>query len=384
MLFPNVSNESPFGRVAPRLCQLRREAGETDLEIPLDNNGFLDAAVAHTESAVELTPGALVDPKVVFGAGVLVLLGEPGVGKSTTFRSILGSDVDHVWVEGAELTLSTFDDLLGSHLRELPKRGGGTAPRGRFVVVIDQLDESQVVRAIASPLRRALAGRDVSDLRMLIGCRAADFPAPIADALKSANLEVHLADLAPLTRKQAEDLANSVPNVNGVELVGAAVEAGAGALASVPLTLSMLVRTYGKRGQLESNTTDLFADGVRRFADGPQDRLRGDFVSTTEQRVAVAGRIAAHLLLTARSTLWRGAVLQAEPFDLNMDSLVGGKEVLPNGSFVDVTKPILDETLGTALFTGRGNNRLGFRHSSIAAYFGGLASCEPRGAPPTA
>jgi hypothetical protein len=364
-----MSRESPFGHVATRLCCIRREAGEADLEIPLDQDGFLDASVGLSESARELTPGALVDPRLVLDSGVLVLLGEPGVGKSTTFRALVGPDDSNVvWVDGAELTLSTFHERVGKHLEALPEGGSEPTTLGRFVVVIDQLDESPDVRSIAGPLRRALAGRDVSCLRMLIACRTADFPAPIAEALSSTSLDVHLADLAPLTREQAEYLAGGMPDIDGAELVEAAVEAGAGVLASVPLTLAMLVRTYARHGELESDPTRLFADGIRQLADEPSDRRRANFESTSEQRVAVAARVAARLLLTSRRTLWRGAALQAGSSDLGVESLVGGEELMPNGSTLDVTNSALGEALGTALFTGRGHNRLAFRHSSIAAY----------------
>lgn len=365
-----MTNDLPsaiFARVARRLCYIRRRADEAELEIPLDADGFLAPPIRHTAAQSEFSAGALVDPADVMEAGVLVLLGEPGVGKTTTFRSLVHeNDPDVIWIDGAELTQSTVEERLGRHLQsvsDVSRRRDST-----LVVVLDQLDESPMVRSLARYLRQQLVNADVPRLKLLLGCRSADYPAALTDALASSGMQVFLADLAPLTREQAEDLANSVQGVDGLALIDAAVEAGAGALASVPLTLSMLTRTYLLQGDLERDPRALFASGVLQLADEPNDVRRGDFQTTADQRVAVAARAAARLLLTGRRTLWRGAQLQAGPLDLRIESLVGGTEPLPNGANVDVSRSVVSDALSTALFTGRGENRLAFRHSSIAAY----------------
>jgi hypothetical protein len=340
-----------------------------------------------------LTPGALVSVRVAAETGALVLLGEPGIGKTTEFNG-LGGSLDHsptgsllrrvIDVNAGDLTDGTYDELLGRHLRTLPEhrgsnqygeaytveggRGGTREAATTLTVIIDQIDESPLIRHLAARLRISLQERETSRLRLVLGCRTADYPSDLTDALTSIFGECNLADLAPLTRLEAVRLAGSADDADGESLIAAAVEAGAAALANVPLTLGLLVRTYRQTGTLNARPTELFALGVLQLLDEPDEgRQVVDDVSSVQQRMAVAGRLAARLLLSGRRLIWRGTVLESGEHDLNADSLVGGQETCPSGPF-PVTKKLVLATLATGLFTGRGTNRLAFRHGSFAAY----------------
>jgi hypothetical protein len=335
-------------------------------------------------------------------AGALVLLGEPGVGKTTVFGDLTeglpdlddAAQPDHalLWLDAARLTESSFQKLLGRHLRALPEAlrragatggsprmpiVGGSSPGSRDVtltIVLDQVDESPMLRWLAGDLATAMKGRDTSRLRVLLACRTADYPSALTAVLKEAIGGCDLADLAPLTREEAVTLAASA-DVDGEAVVTAAVAAGAGALASVPLTLELLVRVFREAGVLEGSPADLFAKGARLLADEHDDRRRAtDTVTSLDQRMAIAGRIATRLLLAGRRTVWRGADLDAGPLDVRAGSLASGTEQTVSGPF-NVTPAMVSATLGTALFTGRGEHRLAFRHSSLAAY---LAVCHLR------
>ena len=356
-----------FGFTVDRVCQIRDPQGTSDSALPLDDAGFLESE-PHVQTGEELTAGALVAPHVAAGAGALVLLGEPGIGKSTVFANVV-SESEPVWVDAADLTDATFHDLLGRHLEGLPGRHDvPEAQDDPRIVVVDQIDESPMVRRLAGRIRMCLEDWDTSSLVLLLACRTVDYPSNLTEALRAVHADPLLADLAPLTREQAIRLADSADGVDGAALVEAAVEAGAGVLASVPLTLAMLVRTYRKTGELEPDPRKLFADGVVQLADEHDDRRRGfSFETTVQERLAVAGRVAARMLLSGRRTLWTGAQLQAGSHDLRAEALVGAREPLDAAGVV-VSASLVTETLATALFTGRGENRLAFRHGSIAAY----------------
>jgi hypothetical protein len=84
-----------------------------------------------------------------------------------------------------------------------------------MIPIIDQVDESQFLPYLATRLRKALAGRDTSRLCIVLGCRTADYPSKLTEALRSQGRDCVLVDLAPLTREQALRLASSVDQVGG-------------------------------------------------------------------------------------------------------------------------------------------------------------------------
>jgi hypothetical protein len=380
-----------FPKRVKRLCRVRTGTDQDESPFPLDQDGFLNPLAARASTGETLSPGMLVAPATAADTGALVLLGEPGLGKTTVFLDLTEGLPDYreasegdpavLRLDAARLTDATFQDLLGRHLRALstvrrpnPARSSrglasDDSPRHdhALTVVLDQIDESPMLRRLADEIADALKGQDTSGVRILVACRTADYPPALTDVLKSAFGECVLADLAPLTRDEAVRLANSV-DVDGEALITSAVALSAGALASVPLTLDLLVRVF-REEPLTGSPAELFAKGVHRLADEYDARRRpeAEAVASLDQRLAVAGRIAARLLLSGRRTVWRGPDLEAGPLDMGTGTLAGGTERTVSGPS-HLTPKMISATLGSGLFTGRGDQRLAFRHASLAAY----------------
>lgn len=373
---------SIFGVTVGRLCRIRSGAIDDELPFPLDPDGFLDLAAAGPTGLEAAPAGQLMSLREALGVGAVVLLGEPGLGKSTEFRALsnhpnaFGQIVE---VDGAEITDSaSFNELVGRHLHALPKHGGaeetaahpGGSPASirRQIVVIDQVDESPIRHQLAGHLRRSLDDRDTSKLDVVLGCRTADYPSNLTTELTSIFGDCLIADLAPLTRAEATTLASSAEGIDGNFVINAAVECGAGVLANVPLTLELLVRAFRQHKGLEAAPYELFARGVLQLVDEHDgDRVVMDDESTSDQRLMIAERIAARLMLSGRRTIWRGPALASGEGDITADSLAGGEEQSGGDAF-QVTKKMIAATLATSLFTGRGANRLAFRHGSFAAF----------------
>jgi hypothetical protein len=381
-----LSMSSIFGITVGRLCRIRASTNADALPLPLDAEGFLDIVAVEEYSGEAVTPGALVPTTALTAVRAFVLLGEPGMGKSTEFSRLIAGPPAGVSslglprlvrVDGADLSADMFEDLLGARLRALPAATGVGSDSADLVagddaadltIVIDQLDDSPMVLHLAARLRVALAGRDTSRLRMIFGCRTADYPTALTRVLEESCGDCVVADLVPLTRSDAVQLAGSVDGVDGEALIGAAVDKGAGALANVPLTLGLLVRTYRDAGSLDGSPVALFERGIQWLADEPDpDRAIVNDDSTVHQRLAVAERIAARTLLSGQRTIWCGRVLGSGEQDYGADLLALGDETCVTGSFT-VTSKLVEVTLATALFTGRGANRLGFAHGSFAGY----------------
>ncbi|MFE2927765.1 NACHT domain-containing protein [Streptomyces goshikiensis] len=327
----------------------------------------------------QLREGVLALPSVIAAAGAMVVLGEPGAGKTSVLRQLTDTlpqvadtwdpSADAcLWVAGGDLTEISYREELGRHLESLPSAGeSSTADAGTLWVVLDQADESSLRQQLTGRLKRSLRGRDTSRVRFLMACRTADYPQTLTPVLAEAFGTCWSVDLVPLSRDEAIKLADSA-DVRGEDLVTAAEEAGAAVLAGVPLTLELLVLTYRDDGQLHGTPQGLFARGVERLAEDHDPYREGKSAATTApQRLTVAGRIAAWMLLSGHRTVWRGRAFDAGAYDLEGGALAGGQELTGAGAF-SVTRQVVEETLATALFTAPDQNRVEFRHSSVAAY----------------
>lgn len=367
-----------FGFQVPRVCRVRGRSATAEDLISLSSDTYRASDEDLVTESSELREGVLASPSAVAAAGAMVILGEPGSGK-TSMLKVLTDGLPRVldawdgvtdaclWVSGADLTEATYQDELGRHLEALPPSTDAADVLGVLTIVVDQADESALRPYLPRRLQKSLLNRDASRARFLMACRTADYPAGMTPVLAEAFETCWCVDLAPLSREEAVALADSA-QVPGEELVAAAEAAGAAVLVAVPLTLELLVLTYRADGRLQGTPEDLFARGVARLADEPDPhRLSRAVITNAQQRLRAAGRIAAWMLLSGRRTVWRGTAFTDGAFDLPGGVLAGGKEETTAGSY-DVTPQVLEETLATALFTAPDDNRLAFRHSSVAAY----------------
>ncbi|MEW2290544.1 hypothetical protein [Streptomyces sp. NPDC047841] len=367
-----------FGFQVPRVCRVRGGSGpERDLFTADDGAFRVDGQGLVTEVS-QLDEGALASPSVVAASGAMVVLGEPGAGKTSVLTGLVeglprleeaweGGEDACVWVSGGDLTEASYADELGCHFEVLPAAGSTGDGAGILTVVLDQADESSYLRHLSKRLKRSLRGRDIGRVRFLMACRTADYPPDATGVLAEVFGTCRCVDLAPLSRQEAVALVDSA-GAPGEEVVTAAEVAGAAALACVPLTLELLVMTYRVDGRLHGTPRELFARGVQYLAEDPDpDRLSHAVTTTAPQRLVVAGRIAAWMLLSGHRSVWRGHSLSAGTFDLPGERLASGQEQAAAGTF-NVTSQVVQETLTTALFTAPDVNRVSFRHSSVAAY----------------
>lgn len=295
-------------------------------------------------------------------ADSVAVLGEPGIGKSRAICELTRGDARVV-----DLELDTLTDA--SELRERLAAVDAAIREGvapdRITVVLDSLDECALPRkALLRQLEASL--RRHPQLRVVLGCRTADWSGSFGTRLQALLPRLLLYELLPLGRADIIELAAS-RGVDGESFVSAVVEAAAVPLAVLPLTLDLLVGTYSQSGQLPGSAADLYEQGLLRLVEEPDpDRPSGKKpTGTPSQRLAVAAKLAAYMMLCGRSAIARG-VLGSGDY-LLAGALAGGSEPLGGGDF-SVTGELIDATMATAAFTGRGSGRFDVVHASFGAY----------------
>ncbi|MEW2507923.1 hypothetical protein AB0878_46420 [Amycolatopsis sp. NPDC047767] len=372
-----MAGDLEFAEPVRRWLRVRSGEDQDDPPFELDDDGFLPDPTA--DEPLRMGAGMVRPEDAVVGRGALVLLGEPGAGKTTTFARLTDADRSAgepepgspgtVWITGSELgDSSSFNEVLGEHLAALPLAGAAEPLTATLTIVLDQLDEAANLFRLPARLKRALNDKDTRALRFLIACRTADYPEGLTRVLEQALGACVVVDLAPLTRDDVATLAAGT-DVDATAFVAAVVRAGVGTLANTPLTLKVLLAAFRQEADALSRTPrELFEAGVTQLVD-EHDRGRAikPFATTTvEERLVIAGRIATRMLLCGQRTIWCGEAAQAGPEDITEGMLARGREIAA-GSF-EVSPLAVGETLRTALFSRSGTNRVAFAHSSFAAF----------------
>ena len=306
----------------------------------------------------------------------LALLGEPGIGKSWS----LAADLDAFLQQSPELSTIRLD-----------LRGYGSEDRlykalfedRRFLLwvegdhdlhlYLDSFDECLLrIDNVAALLADELPKRPLNRLKLRIACRTASWPALLENALKARYGEADFAatELVPLRRTDVLQAAALTGVTDPAAFLERVDHLQLAVLASKPITLKMLLDNFQRDGDLPGNVLELYEKGCTILCEEQNESRRaaqriGNL--NPKQRVVIAARIAAVTQLGNRFAVWTGTEAQgAQPEDVPALELIGGDEAA--GQPIKISQDAVFETLGTGLFSSRGQERLGWSHQSLAEY----------------
>lgn len=308
----------------------------------------------------------------------LILLGEPGMGKTHAMQSALSSDVGKGGTETTKEVLFNLrsygnEDRLVRDLFHGQQIEEWKNSKHELHLFLDSLDECLLrIDTLSALLLDELKKCPVERLFLRIACRTAEWPNSLEDGLKELwdEREVTAYELAPLRKKDVEEAAreNGLDSTTFLEHIKTS---GVVPFAIKPVTLEFLMRLYKKQGRLALTQAELYEQGCRFLCEEPNDnrretRLRPAF--SIDHRMAVAARISAITSLSNRYAVRTGRDQGTDiNDDVSVSQLCGGKERAGDQEF-DVDEESIGEAIATGLFSSRGPNRMGWAHQTYAEF----------------
>lgn len=314
----------------------------------------------------------------------LVLLGDVGMGKSTTLQG--ESQALRAAVKGQNHAV-LFQDLKCLTERQICKRvlespevlawAKGVHP---LTVFLDSLDECwrrlPELESILVEGFDALQKNTQQALYLRLTCRSAEWRGEAGVALKqlfaahSAQDRVKVLVLAPLSPANVEAAA-AAHGLNGHRFVTAVESKGVQALASHPITLEMLLSLAEEGSDLPKSRADLYHQGCLKLCSDANVRTqdRTPETLTPTDRMKVASRLAAISVLTNRYLLncdperphFRHDVVDTFDCEGYFREVAGGHEI-------DVDSCAVIAATQTALFSERTGVLQTWRHQSYAEF----------------
>jgi predicted NACHT family NTPase len=337
----------------------------------LSDGGFLVDPDAGT--------GAIFNPSLVSTEALLehpcaILLGEPGIGKT--------SCIDEMQETQRKKVADGSDRILAFNLRSFRSEErlihavfnnsaveAWTSRDYLLHLFLDSFDECLLrIDTLAILLGEELAKLPVQRLRLRIACRTAEWPSVLESLLikKYGGSNVKAFELVPLRRVDVEQSVST----NGFDpsrFIGDVAALHLEPLAIKPVTLQFLLNAYKKWGRFPPDQNQLYLDGCRILCE-ETSATRKDAQLTADQRLALAMRIAAVTIFSNRYAVWTGLDLGDVPEeDVTVRELSGSFERVGSDE-VPATEVAVREVLGTALFSSRGVDRMGWAHQTYAEF----------------
>jgi hypothetical protein len=354
--------------------------------VPFDGHGFLvdpedeHARYYYVDYLAQLLSQLIELP-------VAILLGELGIGKSTALKE----EFHRLQAEGqaclySELNQYHSDSRLICDIFDSAELHLWRTGHHHLTLLLDSLDEcSLTIPSVARILAIQFKGLPTNRLSLRLTCRTADWPEHFTNELreiwpcpKDGVDSLGVFELAPLREKDILRAATDCDldsEAFSKEIQIKEIQP----LAGHPNTLNMLLSLFVRPDGLPKQRAELYRLGCLTLAaDSSTSRKESHHVGklNERQRMIVAGRIAAQLIFGHRSTIWRGKDWEAETADLIEKDIVGQIEHADGHDF-PIDSLALREAIECALFSGRGERRIGFAHQSyvefLAAWY--LHSC---------
>lgn len=280
-------------------------------------------------------------------APFVVLLGEPGIGKSTVLA----------------LEAATENAIV----RKVRDVVTGAALQPNAPAFIDALDEYRIDGASvdkAHGLGRAMSA--AMPARWRLTCRAEDWKksADLAAIRESAGgKEILVAQLQPLQHFEAVEVLKSLDEPDPERFMDSAYKLGAQSFLQSPLSLKLLHKAVSDGAAWPKTRYELFARAIATLAREHNDVHRGGVRRPIPQIVEAAEKTCLVLLLSGRRAIWRS---HDEP------PTGGDERAYLRSDELGLDDAVFQDMLDSSLFPGEGESFEPL-HRTVAEYLASRA-----------
>lgn len=298
----------------------------------------------------------------------VVLLGEPGMGKTSTLAAGKAMRPHGGAVEELHVDLGVYasEDRLVRAVFDNERVSAWQSGMSTLCLTLDGFDEAlKRVETLDRLLREYLASWDCERLFLRLVCRTADWPHTMRPVLEDRFGEANIHELLPLRRSDAGLLLRAA-GLDAEEVLAAVEQARIVPLAARPLTLRLIQSSIDRDGTLPDRAPALYERGLNALLDEMNSERRGSIrpPGGVARRMRAAERIAALSLFCGRPAVWTGPVAEAMTDDLTVDECVGA----PGREGPAISSDDVDSTLRSGVFTGAGESRLTWSHATFTDF----------------
>jgi len=310
----------------------------------------------------------------------LILLGEPGIGKTTTLNSEINvlktrlSEEDKFFYKN----LNEYNDenRLIHDIFESSTIQSWLQGQHHLHLFLDSLDECllEISKSVII-LRNQFFKfkKNAKRLSLRISCRTADWPEILKNEFDIiwGGENVGVYELAPLRRKDIKEAAQ-VLGMDSSSFIDAIEKKEIQSLACSPITLNFLLEEYKNKQQFSNSRSDLFLRGCEHLCteNNPYRQIAQETGKlSTSKRLALASRIAAVMIFCNRASIYMQTnISDLKETDLTLQMLQEGDEITGDHTFSFAESDLREVIKYSALFSSRGPYRFGFAHQSYAEF----------------
>lgn len=352
-------------------------------QLQLDSAGYL---VDPNSPYYEYYPHKAISFEKMDEEPCLVLLGEPGQGKSAAIQDAIHSLPMSSRQIVLDLKVESDFARVTHKLFECDQFRDWQRTEEDLYIFIDSLDECAIRLSNLSKLlaeefeERLLLPESSKRVKLRLACRTAEWQTgfrSLEETLKKLWVSDHpssqpslgIYELAPL-RKVDIQLALETEEIDAAKGIEQIALRRAEPLASKPVTLLLLIKLLKRNfGELAGTQIELYEQGCLELTkELDSDRTLGHSPrASAEQRLAVASRIAALSIFGRKRFVSLERAWEDIPDGLYMSNLTGRTEKAQNVDF-PVLENEITETLSTALFSSGGSREFVWAHQTYAEF----------------